>query len=399
MTDMAPPSMNMVSNAPAPSSGPWRMFALGFVTCLLLGAAGYAGFSRMHRATEATHSVFEVQNDTVRLRAGASLPMGFETSAVEYGSALAHPPVPGRVTTVETLTGPTFAPLSGRVTNVSVRIGAHVKQGDKLIEIRTGDLAQMQRELRGARLAVRTKQAIADRMAMLVESRAASQNDLMVARSELDDAKFTAQAADAKLRSLMVRQDGETEYWVLANRSGTVVQLDAQPGKQVGPNSEKPIATVADLDEVLILADVPQRVAGELSATTDTAIVIPGSTKRLMEKVESVSDVVDPDRQTVPVRIRAKNPERLLRPNAYVDVIFSSGEEEKHLQLPAAAVVTDGDASVVFVEVQPGVLQRRRVEIGMQTKDRVEILGGVKAGDKVVVRGALLLLNALNVEG
>jgi membrane fusion protein, heavy metal efflux system len=399
MTELVPEVMNVASRQRSYPSGSWRMFALGLAAGVLVSGATWLGMMRTARVPDQAHSLFEVQKDTVRLRPGATLPIAFETAVVDYGMPLPHPPVPGRVTTIETHTGPTFAPLSGRVTNVKVRIGAQVQQGDKLIEVRTGDLAQMQRELRGARLAVRTRQAMVDRLVMLVESRAASQNDLMVARSELDDARFTVQAADAKLRSLAVQQGGETEYWVLANRSGTVVQLDAQPGKQVGPGSERPIATVADLEEVLIVADVSQKVAGELKPGTDALIVVPGITQRLTEKIDSVSDVVDPDRQTVPVRIRAKNPDRILRPNAYVDVIFSSGGEEKRLQLPEAAVVTDGDASVVFVEVQPGVLQRRRVQVGIQTKERVEILSGITAGEKVLVRGALLLLNALNVEG
>jgi len=379
----------------AVARGSWRSFAVGLAAGAVLAGAAFGWMTTHQKGVRQSGQKFEVKDDTVRL--GANRQMNFETAVVGLAAGLPHPPVPGRVTTVETLTGPTFAPLSGRVTEVKVRLGAHVQQGDKLIEVRTGDLAQMQRDLRAARLQVKTRQAIADRLAALVESRAASQNDLMVARSELDDARFTVQAADAKLRSLMVTQQGETEYWVLANRTGTVVQLDAQPGKQVGPTSEKPVATVADLEDVLILADVPQRIAGELVAGAEVAVAIPGSTERLSERIESVSDVVDPDRQTVPVRIRAKNPAHLLRPNAYVDVIFSSGAEQ-NLQVPAAAVVTDGDVSVVFVEEQPGVLKRRSVKLGIQTRERAEIVGGLTTGEKVVVRGALLLLNALHVE-
>jgi membrane fusion protein, heavy metal efflux system len=395
MTQVAGADMTGAGASPRGRASPWLVFAAGLASGALIAGAVFGWMSRHHSGPHNSQG-FEVQQDTVRL--GPNRQMNFETAVVALAAGLPHPPVPGRVTTIETLTGPTFAPLSGRVTEVKVRLGAHVQQGDKLIEVRTGDLAQMQRDLRGARLAVKTRQAIVDRLAMLVESRAASQNDLMVARSELDDARFTVQAADAKLRSLMVTQQGETEYWVLANRTGTVVQLDAQPGKQVGPGSEKPVATVAALEEVLILADVPQRIAGELTAGAEAAIVIPGSTEHLNEHVESVSDVVDPDRQTVPVRIRAKNPAHVLRPNAYVDVIFSSSGEQ-HLQVPAAAVVTDGDASVVFVEEQPGVLKRRRVKLGIQTRERVEIVSGLAEGEKVVVRGALLLLNALHVEG
>ena len=52
-----------------------------------------------------------------------------------------------------------------------------------------------------------------------------------------------------------------------------------------------------------------------------------------------------------------------------------------------------------FVEVNPGVLRRRPVKVGRQNRLQTEILGGLTAGERVVVRGALLLLNAVDVKG
>jgi hypothetical protein len=64
--------------------------------------------------------------------------------------------------------------------------------------------------------------------------------------------------------------------------------------------------------------------------------------------------------------------------------------------VPTDAVVSDGALSVVFVETTPGNLARREVTTGRQAKEQTEILTGVTAGDKVVSRGALLLLNAVS---
>jgi cobalt-zinc-cadmium efflux system membrane fusion protein len=385
---------------PTRRPSPWRLLLVGFAAGALAATAVAATVARLHRAAEIAPAPFLVERDTIRLRAGAPMPLAFETAEAQLAEALPLPAVAGRVTTVESLTSPSFAPLSGRVVDVKVRIGSKVREGDKLIEVRAADLATMQREQRAARLAVRTKQAHVDRLQQLVDSRAASLHDLVVAQSELDDARFTVQAADARLRSLMVTQEGDTQYWVLAARSGVVVQLEAPPGKQVGPGSDKPIATVADLDEVLVLADVPQKEAGVLAPGLEAAISLPGSaSKTLVDKIEAVSDVVDPDRQTVPVRIRARNPAHVLRPNAYVDVVFSSPAARSVLQVPVAAVVTDGNASVVFVEIERGVLRKRAVQVGRQTRDRAEIVAGLERGERVVTRGALLLLNALHVQG
>jgi cobalt-zinc-cadmium efflux system membrane fusion protein len=266
--------------------------------------------------------------------------------------------------------------------------------------VASGDLASLVKEQNAAKLTIKTKETLAQRLQLLVESRAASQNDLMVAQSELNEAKLAAAAADAKLRSLTVKQAGESTYWILATRSGTVVQLDAIRGKQVGPDKDKPVATVADLDEVLVVSDVPQRDAASLALGSSVTITQPGSGQEPIGGViELVSDVLDAERQTVPIRVRVKNPQHLLRPNQFVEATFGPINADHVLIVPSEAVVTDGAKSVVFVQTAPGVLKRREVKLGRQTKDKAEITSGLAEGDRVVVKGALLLLNAIDSEG
>lgn len=342
---------------------------------------------------------FTVEKDQIRLDPSGQQPVRFATTAAEEGAPLPLPPVAARVTTVDALTAPSFAPLEGRVVDVRVRLGDHVKQGDKLVQVRAAELASLQHAVGAARLSIRTKQAIALRTRQLVEARAASQNDLLVAESELAEARLAADEAAAKLRSLSVQQAGDTTFWVLATRSGTVVQLDAAPGKQVGPDKDKPVATVADLDEVLVVGDVAQRHAASLSPGMPVKVSFPGSAAPVIEgTVESVSELVDPERQTVPIRVRLPNARRALRPNAYVDLAFAPGGDARVVQVPAEAIVSDGAASVVFVETEDRVFRRRPVQLGRQTRERAEVASGLRAGERVVTTGALLLLNAIDTE-
>lgn len=374
--------------------------ALGAIVGVLAtaGVAAFVVAKATHEPTQAP-AAFSADKESVSLRKGA-VPLAFDTATVELGAPLPRNPVTARVQTIEAATGPSYAPLDGRVVSVAVHIGDRVKEGDKLVLVRSGDLAAMQRELRAAQLSIRTKQALAERLRALVEARAASQNELMVATSELDEAKLTAAAAGAKIRSLAVRQDGDTGFWVLATRSGTVVQLDAQPGKQVGPDKDRPVATVANLDEVLVVGDVSQREAHTLSVGMDAVVTEPGAAGQapLQGKVEVISDMIDPERQTVPIRIRVKNAAHDLRPNEFVEAVFAPAGSQVML-VPTEAVVSDGAVSVVFVETEPGVLKRRPVKVGRQGKEKTEIVSGLAPGERVVVRGALLLLNAVDVRG
>ncbi|MFO0675222.1 MAG: efflux RND transporter periplasmic adaptor subunit [Polyangiaceae bacterium] len=372
----------------------------------LLGSlATYGILARTRHEVAHAPEAFHVDGTDVAM--GRSVPMHFDTAPVELGEPLPRVPVTARVETVEARTAPSFAPLDGRVAEVAVHIGDKVKEKDRLVLVRSGDLAGMERERRAAELSIRTKAAMVERTKRMVESRAAPDNDLLVAESELEESRLAAAAANSKLHSLAVSQAGDTGYWVLANRAGTVVQIDAQPGKQVGPDKDRPVATVSDLDEVRVIADVGQREASSLAPGLAVSIRPPGGASFatgandspvVMGTVESVSDVLDPDRQTVPIRVRVDNRARKLRPHEFVEATFAPPSADRVLQVPADAVVSDGATSVVFVETRPGVVSRRPVRLGRQTRERAEIVDGVTVGERVVARGALLLLNAVEMK-
>lgn len=326
-------------------------------------------------------------------------PVAFDVIEAKHGPSLPLPPVTARITAVESLTSPSFAPLSGRVVESKVHLGDHVERGQPLVLVRTADLPTLERDVRSAELAVNTRAASVERMRALVSARAGSGNDLMIAESELSEARLSLQAAKSRLKSLSISRDkDDTAYWVIASRSGTVVQLDATPGSQVGPE-RGPVATVADLAQVLAVADVPQRDAVDLTKGAPAQVLFSNAPEDAIPgKVEVVSEVVDPERQTVPVRVLVDNAARKLRPNAYVDLTFGSDNPRQALLVPAVSVVRDGASAVVFVETKSGTFARRPVVVGRRNKEAVEVVSGITAGDRVVTTGALLLVNAIDVE-
>jgi membrane fusion protein, heavy metal efflux system len=365
-------------------------------TGALLGISGTYLLSHRAHALVVEPASFDTRADSVSIKNNA---IHFETTKAESGRPLVNLPLTARVTLVEAKTGPSFAPLEGRVAEVSVKLGDRVKKGDRLVLVSSADLAALTREYQAASLSVRTKQAMLDRTRLVVESRAASANDLLVAESELAEAKLSLGTAGAKMRSLSVNQSGENAYWVVANRAGVVVQLEAAKGKEVGPDKDHPVATVADLDEVLVIADLPSRQASSLKIGESVEIRrAGGGTAIASGSIERIADSVDSERQTVPVSVRVPNPAHDVRPNEYVEAIFTSGAEGRVVTVPTDAVVSDGAVSVVFIEEASGdgtKYTKHSVVVGRQAREQTEILSGVLAGDRVVSRGALLLLNAV----
>jgi cobalt-zinc-cadmium efflux system membrane fusion protein len=347
-----------------------------------------------------------VESGGVELGASAPQWRYIDLATASVGPPLPGVPAPARITVDEARSAPLFAPLPGRVERVDVQLGQEVKPGDRLLALRSSTLPELGREEESARAALAVKTSMAERVRDLVQLRAVPEKDLILAEQERREAELNLKAAAGKRRSLRIdAQDDSGLYWVTATRRGTVVERRALVGMEVGPDRTEPLVSVANLDDVIVVADLLERDAagikvGQRATITDVALGGEPSQGR----VEYVAPMVDPVRRTVGVRVRVPNPGHRLRPNAFAQVNFAAdaaGEAERRVVVPSEAVVTDDQKSVVFVRRgAPGGktrLERREVQAGRVRDGHTEILSGLHEGESYVARGALLLLNALDL--
>ena len=108
-------------------------------------------------------------------------------------------------------------------------------------------------------------------------------------------------------------------------------------------------------------------------------------------RVDQIGSTVDPDKHTVAVRCVVSNGARRLKPGMFATVILRSAAPETAITVPASAIVVEGDARSVFVEESPGKYIKRKVETGAEINGSVVISAGLKEGERVAVRGSLLL--------
>ena len=259
---------------------------------------------------------------------------------VELGTAteappLPPPPVPGRVSFDEKRTASLSAPLPGRVERVLIRFGDRVQEGDRLFNVRSAAWADLEREMASARSNVEVKRRIAARTRELVEIRAAPEKDALAAEADLHEAELVARASAAKRSSLRIAPEGDNLFWVVAPRSGTVVDLDVVASQEVQPSGDHPLVRISELTEVLVLADVQESDAYDLRVGGPVIIHTRAGGVTRPGTIDRISEVVDPKRRTVEVRIRAANADRALRPNAFVDVELQSDPSQKRVRVPA----------------------------------------------------------------
>ncbi|MFL5355822.1 efflux RND transporter periplasmic adaptor subunit [Archangium sp.] len=368
---------------------------LGLGTAVTLGLV--LGNPNRAEAEGAAASGPVVKGESVHLPPDGPQWQYIELAVAAEAPALAPLPAPGRVDLDEHRTSAVGSPMAGRVDQVRVRIGDRVKAGDRLFSVRSGAFADLDREVKSAETDVADKQRVADRVRELVGLQAAPEKDLLAAEAELRQAKLALQAAQSKKSSLSVSADGDNLFWVTAARAGTVVDLELTGGQEVTPDRDKPLLRISDLGEVLVIADMQEGDAADLREGQTARVRTQSGAVERRGKVERISEVVDPQRRTVEVRIRVVNEDRALRPNAFVEVTPEAPSGVKRLRVPATAVVTDGARSVIFVAREAGRLERVAVTTGRRRDGEVEVHGGLEPGSRFVARGALLLENTIEL--
>ncbi|HET6279964.1 MAG TPA: efflux RND transporter periplasmic adaptor subunit [Polyangia bacterium] len=323
------------------------------------------------------------------------------TAAV--ATPLAPLPAPARVVVAESRASSIVAPLAGRVEQVAVQLGDEVKPGAKLVAVRSASLPELGRDIDTARASLAVKRASVERIRDLVQLHALPEKDLILAEEEKRETEIGLRSSEGKRKSLRLGAvDASGLYWLTASREGTIVERHVLVGMEVGPDHAEPLLAIASLDEVVVVADILEADAAGVRPGQSASVTAANCEDTPLEgTVEYVAAVVDPLRRTVAVRVRVKNQGHRLRPNAFAQVTFKGNVGQPRIQVPAEAVVTDGQNAVVFVRSDDGAghyrFERRTARVGRSRDGKTEVLDGLRPGETYVVHGALLLLNALDL--
>jgi Cu(I)/Ag(I) efflux system membrane fusion protein len=148
--------------------------------------------------------------------------------------------------------------------------------------------------------------------------------------------------------------------------------------------------SIADISKIWIVADAYSDQAAGLTPGTRASVAVPGLNKTLSAVVSNSLPLFDPVSRTLKARLEADNPGLVLRPDMFVDVEFKTAPQGT-LSVPAESVIDSGQHKVVYVETGTDLFEPRPVEVGEAYDDRVVILHGLQAGDRVVTSGTFLI--------
>lgn len=325
-----------------------------------------------------------------------------ETAVVDFKSVKPELTLAGKVAYGEDKYSMISSPLQGRVVEVRAHLGDRVKAGDTLLVIDSPDITSAYSdfvkeasELDYASRAQELAKELFETKALALKDLKQAENDLVKARAEFRRAKerlLSLRVPATELEKPLAQQRITSRFEMKSPLAGTVVERRVTPGQSVGGDPGQVLFTVADLDRLQVVADVFER---------DLALVKVGQVGRV--KVEAypeidfaavvavIGDVVDPNTRTIKVRAWVNNDAHKLKPEMFARLHLDVGDASSFLTIPKEAVVEiDGKHFVYVVEGQDKYV-RREVKIARVSVDLVRVLTGLSPGQRIVVRGAVLV--------
>lgn len=292
------------------------------------------------------------------------------------------------------------AEVSARVVERHVEPGRPVDAGDPLVSLDDTHLAIAVDEARATLAARKVDLAEAHRELARGDELA---RQGVISEGRHDDLRFATQRAtsardlaDAALRRA---QRMQADAVVRAPFAGTVELVYVQVGDYLSAGT--PVAVIADFERVRFRAGLTAGEVIDLSPGAMVAVSIPAlGDYESQAAIHSVGLIADATTGTYPVELWLDNPNRRIRGGMVGQLRMPAPEDTTGAIAPRAAILRrDGQLSVYVVEERDGetVAVARRVQVGRQQGDFVELLGGVEAGERVVVDGLFALTDGAAV--
>jgi cobalt-zinc-cadmium efflux system membrane fusion protein len=297
---------------------------------------------------------------------------------------------------------PVFSPYSGRVTRVIAGLGDTVKSGAPLAAVEASEFVQAQNDLSTAASQVKIARISEARKHALYDAKGGSLQDWQQAQADLTAAETALNSVRNRLK-ILGKSDSDIEALegshtmnptatIVAPIGGVVVDRQVGPGQYLQAGGGTPVFTIADPSSVWLLANVRESDAGLVRLGQAVEVHVLAYPKRAFKaRVTYVAAVVDPVTHRLPVRAVIENLDLALKPEMFANFRILTSDASDSPAVPQAAVVYEGDLAHVWVLSGDGLLAYRSIRTGRSNEGLVEVLDGLKPGERIVTKGGLFI--------
>ncbi|MCL5097606.1 MAG: efflux RND transporter periplasmic adaptor subunit [Candidatus Omnitrophica bacterium] len=267
------------------------------------------------------------------------------------------------------------AKISGRIQTMPVVFGQSVKAGDLIAQLEVGEI---QAKLTQAKAMLDQAEGDFKRYENLLKGKAVTQQEF-----DGIQARYRVAAASVKEAETMLGY-----ATVTAPFNGMIARKLSDVGDLATPG--RPLVELEDPAGLRLEANVPEGLIGSVHLEAKRPVRVEAVTNELEGVVREIAPSADPNSRTFSVKFDLPAAPGL-RSGQFGRVVLPVGETTLP-RVPISAVVRRGQMEIVFVAID-NKAQLRLVKTGKRIGDEVELLSGVQAGDKVVVKGAATLID------
>lgn len=353
-------------------------------------------FSRSHSEDKGVQPVLPAvhkSSDTLHFDANAPQLSFIRIMPVDAFPEPLVEPMNARIAYDDNRTARVFSPVAGRVVKILAETGRQVAKGEGILVLDSPDYAQAVADSSRADADLLRKQEAFERARLLLEAKGIARKDLENSEADSHQAEAEAVRARARLNNLTGSAGRAPGQFVLVSpHAGVVSERQVSSGSEVRPDSPNPLFVITDPAHVWIQVDLPEQQMGKVSVGQAMMAQVDAYPNELFTgKITVIAGALDPATRRMQVRCEIDNPHLKLKPEMYARVWPIASVHDSLPRVPNTAIVTQGLFSYVFVEQSVGVLQRRRVTLGLQGHNESYVKEGLKVGERVVTTGALLL--------
>ena len=386
-------------------------YGMLFVVCLALASCAKkeaAEAVRPERASDEAHGEKHIEEaNVVELSVEAQRRAGLVIEEVKPGKVEVQIKATGTVQPIDSRIVHIRPLARGRVMQVLARIGDRVEKDQVLARfdnIEAGELSSQidaaRAELQRIRIQLANSRRQAERARNLLEVGAVPAKEYEAAESDaraLEEAVRAQQSTLAGLETRLKRfgasVNGDASLTTIrAPFAGVVIRTEAAPGDVIDSGSI--LFSIADLSRVYVEAQVYEKDLGRIRINQPAFITVDTYAGEVFEaKVTAIKDILNPQTRTAAVRCELANPGGKLKLEMFANLAIPTTDTHMALTVPSEAVQTINRRQVVFVRKADLHFEAREVQV-LGDGGRLEISGGLKEGEPVVVKGAFQLKSA-----
>lgn len=286
---------------------------------------------------------------------------------------------------------PIYARTNGYLKKWYKDMGSRVTKGELLAEIDTPEidqqLAQMRADLVTAQANLSLSAVTAARYQDLIKSDSVSRQDLDNANGDLAAKRAMVESAGANVRRL---EELESFKRVYAPFTGVLTQRNVDPGTLInagnGGNATKEMFDLAQIDPMRVYVSVPQSYSPSVHIGLKACLALSELAQRsFCGTVVRTANAIDPATRTLLTEVDVPNPSGALLPGAYAQVHFDVKLSGQHLSLPINALLFRPEGTQVAVVGSDGRINLKKILIGQDFGNSVEILQGIDLTDRIVI--------------